>query len=185
MVAHKVPVTMRPDDAQTTTQPDLHDVPESQLEQEMGDVATTVQELEETIAQLTEKLSLSQQQAARAQADYQNLLRRTQEDRVKFVKMAGRELVTDLLEPLSHLNMAAAQLNDPGLTMVVKQLSTRLEQNGLREIQVLGKPFDVHTMEATEILDEGDVVVTKVVTPGYELNGEVIAHAKVVLGKKK
>ncbi len=170
MAAHKIKVATSSSDA-TIDHPESVQAESAELEL-----------LNQRIDQLESELNLAKQREQRALADYQNVVRRSVEDKSKLIKLAGRELVSDLLEPLSHLRLAAAQLNDPGLTMVVKQLWQKLDQNGLAEIEVLGLPFDVNTMEATEILAEGPVVVIKVVTPGYTLNGEVIQHAKVVLG---
>ena len=135
---------------------------------------TQLQELEEQIHTLKEA-------QLRSQADYHNLVRRTQEDRAKLVKLATLGLVEDLLQPLDHLSMAAAQLKDAGLDMVIKQFWSVLNQQGLEELQVLGKPFDAHTMEVVDKVGDSETV-TQVVSRGYQLNGEVIRHAKVVVG---
>lgn len=129
---------------------------------------------------LEEELKASQETTKRSLADYQNLLRRTQEDRLKSIQMANQGLMEDLVQPVEHLEMAAGQINDPGLDMVLSQLKTVLENAGLEEIQAMGKDFDVDLMEAVEKAGEGSTVV-KVTQKGYMLNGVVIRHAKVVL----
>jgi molecular chaperone GrpE len=115
-----------------------------------------------------------------ALADYQNLMRRTAEERSRVARLAARNFIEDLLQPLSHLTLASEQLNDPGLNMVVSQLWQALEQNGLVKIDALGKAFDVETMEATQKGDKGEKVI-KIVRDGYKLNDEVIQHVKVIL----
>lgn len=117
----------------------------------------------------------------RSLADYQNLVRRTSEDRVKLVKFANRELITDLLQPLDHLSLAAQQLNDSGLNMTVQQLWKVLNEYGVEEVNPVGKSFDVQTMEVVEKQGDGDTVLT-VIKKGYTLHGEVIQHAKVIVG---
>jgi molecular chaperone GrpE len=82
---------------------------------------------------------------------------------------------------LDHLVLAAVQLKDKGLDMVVNELQMTLREQGLEEIQVMGKAFDVATMEVVEKQNKAEKV-TAVVSRGYRLNGEVIRHAKVVLG---
>jgi molecular chaperone GrpE len=114
-------------------------------------------------------------------ADYQNLVRRSQEDRVKFVKLASSDFALSLLQPLDHLALAAAQLKDQGLDMVMNELWMILKDQGLEEITVMGEPFDVSAMEVVEKQGKAEKVVA-VVSRGYRLNGEVIRHAKVVLG---
>lgn len=136
--------------------------------------ADKIKELETQVQQLKE-------QQLRAQADYQNLVRRNQTDRAKLVKLATADLMANLLEHFDHLEMAAGQLQDPGLSMVIGQLQKVLQEYGLVEIEVLGRQFDVDTMEAVEKKGEGNKVVA-VHSRGYRLNGEVLRHAKVIIG---
>lgn len=117
----------------------------------------------------------------RSMADYHNLVRRTQDDRAKLVKFANRGLIADLLQPLDHLSLAAHQLNDAGLTMTVQQLWKVLNEYGVEEIDPINQPFDVNLMEVVETQGKGDLVIT-VINKGYKLNGEVIQHAKVIVG---
>lgn len=132
-----------------------------------------------------EAIASLQEQVRRVQADYQNLQRRTVEERAFAIKFANKELFEDLVQPLEHLAMAANELKNPGLNMVIDQLWKTLEKYGLKELQVLGKPFNVETMEAIESDDSSENgVVKSVVRKGYEYQGKVLQHAKVVIGKK-
>jgi molecular chaperone GrpE len=141
-------------------------------------------EICQNCSELTAKLERAQDKERRALADYQNLVRRTQADSARFAKFATRELVAQLVQPLEHLKLASEQVKDPGLEMVLTQLWQVLEQNGVSVVDPLGKEFSVDTMEAVEQLGEG-TQVTQVVTRGYLLNGEVLQHAKVIVGAKK
>ena len=126
------------------------------------------------------RMTQSQDKAARALADYQNLVRRQQDDRQKLARLANLDFVTSLLEPLEHLQLAAQQLNDGGLNMVLGQLVERLKEQGLEPIIPIDQPFDVSTMEAVDTQGEGKIVGS-VIKPGWKLNGMVIQHAKVGL----
>ena len=119
----------------------------------------------------------------RSLADYQNLVRRTQEEKRRWVKLATQDFVEELIQPLDHLTLAAQQLGDSGLDMVVQELWQALEIQGLRKTEALGEEFDPTTMEATDKKGDGQTVI-EVQSDGYSLNGEVIKHAKVVVGKK-
>jgi molecular chaperone GrpE len=144
--------------------------------------------ISDEVTQLQEKLELAQEAERRARADYHNLVRRTQEERSMLIKLATKSFVADLLQPLSHLTLAAKELKDKGLDMVINQLWHTLEEQGLKEINPLGQKFDITTMDAVDKeadIDENSAVVVKVVKTGYSLNGEVIEHAKVVVGKKE
>lgn len=138
-------------------------------------------EMEQQLAQLQAEVQQAKEAELRSRADYQNLQRRTQDERIRLVKMATKDLMSSLLQPLDHLSLAAQQVNDPGLQMTIKQFWTTLENFGLEEINPVGAEFDVQIMEAVERLGEGNEVL-KVVKRGYKLNGEVIQYAKVIVG---
>jgi molecular chaperone GrpE len=142
--------------------------------------ASQANQLQEQVASLQAKLNQTQEQEKRALADYQNLVRRVQEERLQSIKMANRELLSALLQPLEHLELAAEQLADKGLKMALNQLRRTLAEFGLEEIEVQGKKFDLETMEAAEGSQEGGRV-TQVLRQGYRLNGQVIQHAKIIL----
>ncbi|MCB9801488.1 MAG: nucleotide exchange factor GrpE [Pseudomonadales bacterium] len=142
--------------------------------------ATPQPRLEEKVAELEAALSAASEREKRAVSDYQNLVRRTADERLRLIRMSNKDFVESLLQPLEHLSLAAEQIDDQGLRMVIDQLWQTLEQQGLEEMKVLNQPFDVATMEVVEKEGDGDVV-SKVVSRGYTLNGEVIQFAKVVL----
>ena len=155
----------------------------SQEEPQMADASQLTQELADTLEQLSETqaaLAESKSRESRALSDYQNLLRRTRETSLKMQQLAAVAFVRELLEPLSHLELAKNQLGDSGLTMVVSSIWQALEKNGLQRVAAEGKEFDVTTME---VVQKGALAqkVVAVVQEGYTLNGEVIQHAKVVL----
>jgi molecular chaperone GrpE len=151
------------------------------------------EELNTLIEKLNGELELAREKERRAVADYQNLVRRSREEKVKVAKFASLDLVETIIDPLSHLSLAADQINDQGLNMVISQLWMKLNESGLEEINPFGKPFDVNTMEAvadpsqdnpevvTEENEEAKLTVVKVVSKGFKLNGEIIRHAKVIV----
>lgn len=149
-------------------------------DQELGQVEVKIKDLETQLEAAQSALDKANLREKLALADYQNLVRRSAEDRIRTQKLACISLVQNLIVPLSHLSLASKQLNDKGLDMVVNQLWQTLNQEGLEKIDVVGKEFDVNTMEVVDKGEKGQKVVS-VVTDGYKLNGEVIQHAKVVL----
>lgn len=133
---------------------------------------------------IVEKLKIQnndlKEREKRAFADYQNLVRRSRDERIQLIKMANQDILESLLEPFEHLQLAAQQLDDKGLEMVIHQFRTIFDSFGLEEIETLGKNFDVETMEVIEKQSKG-IEVIKVMKKGYKLNGAVVQHAKVVL----
>jgi molecular chaperone GrpE len=144
------------------------------LSLEINKLTAQVQDLEQTLIKCQER-------ERRALADYQNLQRQSQQQRANLVKLANADLLLAILEPLEHLSTANEQIQDEALQMIVNQFWKRLNEMGLEEIEVLGKKFDVETMEAVEKKGKGDKV-SKVLRKGYRLNGEIIQHAQVILG---
>lgn len=153
----------------------------SQLSADDAILQTEMEKMEEEIESLKAQLAQAKEKEARAMADYQNLVRRSQQERIQLFKTASKDFVEGILQPLEYLSLAAEQLNDKGLNMVLAQLWNALKQQGLEEIEVLNKPFDIQKMEAVDTEGAGKQVV-KIVRKGYTLNGEVIQFAKVVLG---
>jgi len=149
-----------------------------------------IEEIETDEVSEIEKLHLEVEQAheneLRAIADYKNLMRRTQEERLRSMKMAGRDVIEKILEPVEYLRLAKEQLKDKGLDMVYERFVHVLESEGVKEIVCSGKDFDSNTMEVVDKQESEDKKkvgkVIKVTRSGYTLNGDVIQHAKVVIG---
>ncbi|HCR81755.1 MAG: Protein GrpE [Candidatus Pacebacteria bacterium GW2011_GWA1_46_10] len=140
----------------------------------------SIESLQQQIAELEQKFTQTQEKEKRALADYQNLVRRNQEERLKLIQMANLDLMLALLQPLGHLERAVEQTKDKGVAMVLEQFKRTLNSFGLEEIEVQDQPFDVETMEAAP--GSQGKIVKQVIHKGYRLNGRVIQHAKVILG---
>ncbi|MDD5031603.1 MAG: nucleotide exchange factor GrpE [Patescibacteria group bacterium] len=122
----------------------------------------------------------------RALADYQNLLKRTAQEKVEFVKYANEDLILSIIPVYDNLKMSLAHTDETvekngwleGIKHVIRQFKDVLASMGVEEIKTIGEKFDHNTMEAIE--GKGDKVV-KELRPGYKLNGKVIVAAKVVV----
>jgi molecular chaperone GrpE (heat shock protein) len=121
----------------------------------------------------------------RALADYQNLLKRTAEEKKEFAKYANEGLLREFLPVYDNLKISMRHIGEgenngwtEGIKYVIKQFKDALNSMGVEEIETEGKNFDPVSMEAVEGRGEK---VKKEVRPGYLLNGKVIVPAKVVL----
>ena len=145
-----------------------------------------VEELEAALRAAKEAQTQAEDGERRALADYQNIVRRSQEDKLRIIKLAARDMVNAILLPLDHLNLAKEQLKDQGLNMVHQQFIQALLSQGVQEVDALSQPFKEHTMEVIDkrpVSDKlQDNVVLAVTQRGYTMNGEIIRHAKVVIG---
>ncbi len=136
----------------------------------------------------------------RANADYQNLLKQTQEKRSELVRMSEWQIISEFLPVYSYFKKAmdskvnvekVEDLDDlkkqvtnweTGVGYILKQFISVLEQHGITEIKTVGEQFDIEKHEALkeEPSEEPEGKILKEVDPGYELNGKVILPAKVI-----
>ena len=133
-----------------------------------------------------EQLSAKEEAYKRALADYQNLLNRFNQDKIRLTQMAAADLMIDLLPILDHLNLAVDHLGDDSVKMIRDELLVVLEKHGVQALPIkVNDNFDHEKMEVVETVDGQDGQVVTIYQPGYQLNGQVIRHAKVAVGKRK
>lgn len=122
----------------------------------------------------------------RALADYQNLEKRTVEEKEQLIFQANKNLLLKLLPILDNLENAEVFIKDEGLKMVKNSFYQLLKSEGVEEIDILGKEFDPHLAEAVEVVEGAkDNVVVEVIRKGYRINNKVLRVAQVKVSKGK
>lgn len=120
----------------------------------------------------------------RALADYQNLQKRVEEERMRMIKYANEQLILELLEVYDNLIKASEHISDEGLKIVIKQLEDLLKKYGVEEISVEGE-FDPQWHECVEMVQGNeDNKICGVVKKGYKLYNKLIRPAKVKVTTK-
>ncbi|MEK7622878.1 MAG: nucleotide exchange factor GrpE [Patescibacteria group bacterium] len=119
----------------------------------------------------------------RALADYQNLKKRSEEERAILAKFSASVVLAKLLPVLDDLKRAQAHLQDPGLDLAVKQFLTVLVEEGVKEINLLNQPFNPQFAECTEMVPGPKNQVMEVINQGYTLYDRILRPAKVKVGK--
>ena len=122
-------------------------------------------------------------QLKRALADYQNLAKRVEAERLEFVKYVLEQFLGKLLPAVDGLEAASAHLKDQGLDLAVSQLKTILTDEGVKEMSLLNQVFDPKTAECVEIVPGKKDQVVSVTQKGYLLNDKVLRPARVKVGK--
>lgn len=151
---------------------------------EAGEIEEAKDEVGEELESLKQLASQLDNQLKRSLADYQNLQRRTQEERGEWLRTANKDLILKLLPVLDTLMLAGKHLQDKGLELSIDQFLRVLEQEGVRRIETIGKEFDPNTMEAVstkESADEKGKVVEEM-RAGYMFYDTVIRAAQVIVG---
>lgn len=134
----------------------------------------------------------------RAKADGINAKKRAEEDMKAFRAMANQGLIEELLPVLQSFELAFANKEAwekadknwrMGVEYIYGQLRGVLEQNGITEVNPIGKKFDPQRDDATAyeaVTDEkNDHIILRVVEKGYSLSGRMIKPPKVVVGEFK
>lgn len=145
------------------------------------------EELEQKIGEVTADLQ-------RVHADFVNYKRRAEEDQTRAVSIGREGTIAALLPTIDNIERALLHVPDDlkehdyikALQSVAKQLEKDLNQMGVEKIKTIGEEFNPETMEAIQMEDgEGDKeVVVEELQGGYQLNGAVIRHAMVKVGKQ-
>ncbi len=148
-----------------------------------------LKEFEEKLAQseveketLANKCAELENNWKRALADYRNLQKRVEEEKLDFVQYANSNLIRRLLPVLDNLDMLGKHINDIGLQMIAKELRQILEDEGLVEIEALNKDYDVNTMEAIEMINGDKNKVLEVNQKGYFFKNKLFRPARVKVG---
>ncbi len=143
-----------------------------------------------------EKAKEYQDRLLRAQADFDNLRKRLEKERVEFLKYANEGILLELLNVLDDLertiNLAEDKHEDltaflKGVEMILAHLYDMLKQHGIKPIEAEGKVFDPHYHEALMQVENKDLpehTIVEVLQKGYLMHERVIRTAKVKVSKK-
>ena len=155
---------------------------------EKGLLEARIVELEAAKKEMTDKY-------LRLSAEFDNYRKRTLRERMELTKTAAESVmlsilpVTDDFERAMHsieqgMNFEATK---EGILLIYNKFKEFNKQNGITEIEALGKDFDTDLHEALTKIpapsDEMKGKIIDVIQKGYYLNDKVIRFAKVVVGE--
>ena len=174
---------------------------EVEAEESQGEDSPEVTEAEqdvETLQQLLEKEKEQSQAnrdaALRAQAEMENLRKRTTRDIENAHKFALEKFVNELLPIIDSLELGlsaaekAENVDDllEGMNLTLKMFSSALDKFGVKTIDPQGEKFNPEQHEAVSMQEiEGSEpnTVVSVMQKGYELNGRLVRPAMVMVAK--
>jgi molecular chaperone GrpE len=141
--------------------------------------------LEKKVKELEEKVESLENSWKRALADYKNLEKRTNEERMSYLNLMKIQVLENFLPFIDNLEKIEENTKIEGLSLTLKDLKKTLNLMGVQEVETEGKDFDPNTMEAIEMAEGEKNKVLKVHQKGYLLNGNLLRPAKVAVGQKK
>jgi len=127
----------------------------------------------------------------RAEADFQNYKRRTEQERDENRKFANVSVIINLLPVLDDFERAFGSLDSrlaglswfDGIYLIYRKLQQLLENSGVTPIQTEGQAFDPRFHEAVAHAEGEEGKVISEVQRGYKLHDRVLRPAMVVVGK--
>lgn len=134
-------------------------------------------------------------QLLRLKAEFENYRKRVDREKPEWFAR-GRAEVTAKLLPLydlvrhAHEDVKAGYADTPlakGMDAIFKEYAKLFKEEGVAEMDPLGKPFDPHTQEAFGFVDKPDFeegAVADVLQAGFLLGDKVLRTAKVRIQKK-
>lgn len=174
--------------------------PETDENRGSEDIVAT--EIDNRVAELEQKLAVAEaraeenwDKAVRAQAELENVRRRSQRDLENAHKYALEKFLQDLLPIQDSMEMGVAAAQDEsadiarlreGSELILKMFADLMDKNGIEAINPEGHPFDPEHHQAMTLLEspdhEPDTVVS-VMQKGYKLNDRLVRPAMVVVSK--
>lgn len=118
----------------------------------------------------------------RALADYTNLSKRNDEDKIKIISFANEILITKMLGVLDDLEASQKHDQSEGINMVIQKFKKILTEAGVIELDPINEVFDPASHEALELVSGEKDKVIVVNRKGYLLSGKVIRPALVSVG---
>jgi molecular chaperone GrpE len=155
----------------------------------------TIEELQQAFAQTEQKAQENWDKAVRAQAEMENLKRRTQKDLEDAHKFGLTHFAKELLPVLDSLVLglqaATGDSEDvrkfrEGNELTIKQFESVFAKFKIETIDPIGQPFNAEqhqamAMQAVEGAEPNTVI--NVFQKGYMLNGRLLRPAMVLVAK--
>ena len=176
----------------------MNNEPTERIDPATGDPADTGASAPEL--SLQEQLSKAKEEAQkfrenwhRAEADFQNFKRRTEQEREELRRFGNVSIIINLLPILDDFERAFASLDShlaglswfDGILLIYRKLRQLLENAGVRPIETEGQAFDPRFHEAVAHIEGEEGKVVSEVQRGYKLHDRVLRPAMVVVGKGK
>ena len=149
-----------------------------------------VDDLKKALAEVEEKAKTYLADAQRERADYQNLKKRTEQEKQEYLSWANTEMMRQLLPVVDDIERAFSMV-DPkfkdstwveGFRIIQQNLQDILRTHGCTEIECVGQPFDPNFHEAVAYEEGDDGMVVSEHRKGYTMKDKVLRASQVTVG---
>ena len=150
--------------------------------------------LEEKINALEQELNKYKELALRKAAEFENYKRRTENDQLNLLKYAAESVIIKLLPTVDDLERSLEHMTEEtdvqkikeGIQLVYNKFVKTLDEQGVKKMESVGKPFSVEFHEALMQRADDSVpphTVIDELETGYMYKDRVIRHAKVIVSE--
>lgn len=146
------------------------------------------------IEKVKNELAVMKDTLLRKVAEFENYKKRTEGEISNYIKYASEHLIKQLIPVYDDFlrttdSIGKGETKDfetlkKGFESIYNKFENILKKEGLKEMEVLGKEFDVNLCDALLQIPKEDVAphtILEVVEKGYFLKDKVLRHAKVVV----
>ena len=170
------------------------DTIEKDEENKIPEVAEDEVKETDVAAELEAKVNELEDKLLRKAAEFENYKRRTENDQFNLLSFAAESFITKILpviddfeRSLDHISDAeSAEAIKDGIMLVYDKLLKILDEQGVKKIDSVGKPFNVDYHDALMQVKDDTVpahTVVEEVEKGYMYKNKVIRHAKVIVSE--
>lgn len=172
---------------------EVNDVaPDSSDEPEEG---ADLEALKELLQQKELEVEKEKKEYLFLMAEFDNFRKRTVRERADLIKSASEKALKGLLPIVDDFERGLDAIRDTtdaeavkeGMRLIYNKFVKYLADNGVKEIESTGKPFDTELHEAVAMVpaekEDEKGTVKDTVQKGYMLNDKVLRHAKVVVSQ--
>lgn len=166
--------------------------PDSSDEPEEG---AALEALKELLQQKELEVEKEKKEYLFLMAEFDNFRKRTVRERADLIKSASEKALKGLLPIVDDFERGLDAIRDTtdaeavkeGIKLIYNKFVKYLADNGVKEIESIGKPFDTELHEAVAMVpaekEDEKGTVKDTVQKGYMLNDKVLRHAKVVVSQ--
>ncbi|MFC2082339.1 nucleotide exchange factor GrpE [Bacteroidota bacterium] len=185
---------MKNDASEDETQTNKIDV---EIKEKVSDAEESEVELtdEQKVQKYEEEIATLKDTLLRKAAEFENYKRRNENDQANIFKYAAEGFILSILPVYDDLERSLAHIDDDnniksvkdGLKMVFDKFSKILEDQGIKKIESIGKPFDFNYHEALMQREEESVpshTVLEEIEAGYMYKDKVLRHSKVIVSQE-
>jgi molecular chaperone GrpE len=159
------------------------------------DEALLTDEVKDEVETLQEKYDELNNKHLRLHAEFDNYRKRTLKEKMEIIKAGGEKVLTEIIPLIDDFERALETVQNAhdkeaiveGMELIYAKFVNFINQQGVKEIETIGEPFDSDKFEAVTTIPVQDEsqkdMVVDCIQKGYILNDKILRFPKVIVGK--